>query len=260
MRNLFITTAIATVFAGAAFAEDTMAPAGPILSGEISMDIAETAAGNWGATTGLELGIAAPGIAHGSIDFVATPGGDLAIDGWSMGTSVASVGLSIGDQGGVFVEGENGATLAAPSIKESLQVSVAGAEVALGFGDLASDVTDIENIQGAYTLALGDMDVTTSGDYNLNTKDYALGARVSGLEVAGIGMGSTITYADSIAFEVDANVMGITAYFNGDQDELAQNIGGSYTYNLMGMDVEGGLNYNIDSSEFTPTVGLSFTF
>ena len=64
MRMVFITLA-AIIFAGSANAAD--------LSGEIKSTVAETNAGNWGATTEFTLGIAAGNVANGSIELKAVP-------------------------------------------------------------------------------------------------------------------------------------------------------------------------------------------
>ena len=41
---------------------------------------------------------------------------------------------------------------------------------------------------------------------------------------------------------------------------MAQNVGGSYTYDLSGVELGAGVNYNIDSEEMTPTASVSFSF
>ncbi len=53
---------------------------------------------------------------------------------------------------------------------------------------------------------------------------------------------------------------GLTAYTNGDQDDALQNVGGEYTMMLGGAELEGGVNYNIDNEEFTPTLSVGFSF
>ena len=54
--------------------------------------------------------------------------------------------------------------------------------------------------------------------------------------------------------------MGLSAYLNGDDDELAQNVGGKYEFNWNGLDLEAGANYNIDDEEFSPMVSAAFSF
>ena len=264
MRNLFITTAIASTFAGAAFAQDTAAYAGPKLSGEVSIDIAETAAGDWGGSMGLDLDVDAAGLGSVALGFDATEGNALTLDTWTVGTPVApGLDIAIGNDNGVFVGAEGEQTLAAPGMTTGVQVGIAGAKVAVGWTDWTADLTDINNIQGSYTLGVGGLDVTAAGDYNLNTEDFAVGAEVAGLNVGPAELGGALTYdggTEAIGYEVVAGVMGVTTYLNGDDGEMLQNVGGSYEYGLGGATLSGGLSYNFQSEDVTPTVGVSFSF
>lgn len=264
MGKLFLGTALAAVLSTAAYAQEAAAPAMTSgITGSIEMEFAETAAGDIGATTTLGLGVEAQGIAFGSIDLETENGSALAVDGWALGTVVGPAAISVGDQGGVFVEGENGATLADPAMGESVNVSLGGIGLAVGFNDLSADVTDLSNLQGAYTADMGRFALTAAGDYNLDSEDWALGGRVEGLEVAGVGLGSTLTYGsatEAIGYEVDGSIMGVTAYLNGDDSDMLQNVGAGYTRDLGGLSVGTDVNYNIDTEEFAPSVTVGFTF
>ena len=256
MRNIFITAIAAMAFAGAAHAAE--------VSGEVSLDFAETAAGNWGGTMGLDLGVDA-GQGTVALGFEAVSGGALTLDTWTVGTTVGGVGFAIGNDNGVFVGAEGEHTLAAPAMTESVKVTVGDAAVAVGFTDWTADVTDISNIQGAYTLGgvAGLLDVTAAVDYNLTTENTVLGASVGGFAVGQASLGGAVTYdvdAELFAYEGVANAMGITAYVNGDQNDAFQNVGGSYDYILGGATLSAGANYDVNASEFAPTVGLSFAF
>ena len=256
MKNGFLITTALVMFAGAASAAD--------ISGEVELGFAENAAGNWGGTMALDLGVAAGDLGTVALGFTAAPGGDLNLDTWTLGTTVGAVSVAIGNDNGVFVEGEDGATLAAPAMAESVKVSMGSAAVAVGFTDWTADITDINNVQGAYTLGLGIANVTASGDYNLNSEDWTIGGRaVTAGMIEGVTLGGTVTYGSSnelFAYEADATVYGVTAYLNGDQNDYAQNVGGSYSYLLGGAELGAGVNYNIDSSEVTPTFNVSFAF
>ena len=264
MKNVFLTTTALVFAASVSFAEEATTVITPVMSGEVSLDFAETAAGDWGGTMGLDLDVNADGLASVALGFSAAQGGALTLDTWTVGTAVGGVGLALGNDNGVFVEGEDGATLLAPAMAESVKVTVGDAAVAVGFTDWTADITDISNVQGAYTLGLGIANVTASGDYNLNSEEWAVGGRATteGL-IENVALGGTVTYGSAnevFAFEADATVYGVTGYLNGDTDDTLQNVGGSYAYTLGGAKVEGGVNYNLDSEEFTPTVGLSFAF
>lgn len=262
MRNLLITTALVTSFAGAAMAEDALA--GPFLSGEVSLDFAETAAGDWGGQMGVDLDVTVDGLAFVDLGFDTAADEALTLDTWTVGTVVpGGIELAMGNDNGVFVGAEGEQTLAAPAMTESVKVSVGDAAVAVGFTDWEADITDVSNIQAAYTLDVAGLDMTAAGDYNLNTESFAIGAEVGGLDV-GIGeLGGAITYddgAEAIGYEVVAEAFGVTAYLNGDDTEALQNIGGEYAYGLGGAELTAGANYNLDAEEFQPSVGISFAF
>lgn len=266
MKNAFLTTTALVFVASASFAEDNTTIVTPVVSGEVSLDFAETASGDWGGAMGLDLGINAGELATVDLGFEAVDGGAVTLDTWTVGTTMwgGAVGIAIGDDNGVFVGAEGEHTIAAPAMAESVKVTVGDAAVAVGFTDWTKDVTDISNIQGAYTLGLGVANVTASGDYNLNSEEWAFGGRATteGL-ISNVALGGTVTYGSAnevFAFEADATVYGVTGYLNGDTNDTLQNVGGSYSYALSGATVEGGVNYNIDSEDLTPTVGLSFAF
>ena len=262
-KYLITTSAIAVIFASGALAEDTAA-AGPIVSGEFSIDIAETAAGDWGATTGLDLGIDAVGLATVDLDFGLAADDKIKLDDWAVGTSVGgSIGIGLGTDQGVMPGAEGEQTLAAPAMGTAVKVEVGDAAVAIGLTDMSSDITDISNIQGAYTLNLGMLDVTAAGDYNMDSENIVVGAGVGGLDLGVASLGGALTYdvdGEDIGYEIVADTYGITAYLNGDSDEALQNVGGEYTYMLGGAEVSAGAAYNFDAEEFTPTVGVGFSF
>jgi len=252
MRNVFILAAAAAMTATVAHAE-------PTLSGSMEIEVNKDAE----ATLTLGAGLSAGDLAFGSFNVESVDGGSFDLDQWQMGADVAGATLSFGDQDGVFVEGENGATLAEPAMEESLKVSLGDAQVAVGLTDWNADITDISNVQGAYTVGAGFASVTASGDYNLDSEEYMLGGRASGVEVANIMLGSTLTYGsadEKIAYEVDGTMMGVTAYLNGDDTDTLQNVGASYGRTVAGLDLGTELNYNLDTEEFTPNVTVGFKF
>lgn len=257
MRNVFITTLLAVAFAGAASAQT--------ITGEVALDAAENAAGNWAVTPSFELGVAAGDLATVSLGFIAEDGGAVELDTWTLGTTIGSIGVAIGDDNGLFPGAEGEQTLAAPAMAESVKLSFGDAAVAVGFTDWTNDLTDIGNVQAAYTMAgvAGLVDVTAAVDYNLDTKNTVVGAGVSGLQLGVATLGGAMTYdTDASAFGYEAVVAayGVTGYVNGDNTDALQNVGGSYEYLLGGATLSAGANYNIDTEEFAPTAGISFNF
>ena len=263
MKNTIFSVVALFSLTGVAFAEAEMPAAGPVLSGEAELAITQDANDNCGGAMGLDLGINASGLASVDLDFSATDGNAVTLDNWTVGTDVGGIGIAVGDDNGVFVGAEGEHTLAAPAMTESVKVSVGDAQVAVGLSDWNTDITDISNIQGSYAFNMDAFSLTASGDYNLDTENTVVGGSVAGYAAGNASLGGTVTYdmdAEMFAFEGVANVMGITAYANGDQDDTLQNIGGDYTYMLGGAELTGGANYNMDSEEFTPSVTVGFSF
>ena len=113
-------------------------------------------------------------------------------------------------------------------------------------------------------MDLSILEISTAGDYNIDSQDWVIAGRAdtAGM-IDGVRLGGAMSYgsaSENIGFEADATVMGVTAYLSGDQDDMAQHVGGSYTYNLKGLDLEGAVDYDIDAEAYTPKATLSFNF
>ena len=267
MRNVFITTVAAMAISTAVMAEDTVtkvqAPVAPVLSGEVSLDFAETANDKIGGTMNLDLGVDMGGLATVDLNFEATDGNAITLDTWAVGTTVAGVGVAVGDDLGVMPGAEGEQTLAAPAMAEAVQVTVGDAVVAVGLTDWTADITDISNIQGAYTLNIASLDVTAAADYNMDSENTVLGAGVAGIDLGVASLGGAATYdmdAEVFGFEGVVTSGGITAYLNGDDTDALQNIGGEYEINAAGVKWAAGANYNVDTEDFAPTASVSFSF
>ena len=266
MRNVFITTVAAMAISTAAFAEDTVTatPVAPILTGAVNLDFAETAGTNdIGGTMGVELNIDAGSLATVDLNFKGADGSAIDLDTWAVGTTVAGVGVAIGDDLGVMPGAEGEQTLAAPVMAEAVQVTVGDAVVAVGLTDWSTDITDVSNIQGAYTLNVANLDVTAAADYNLDSENTVLGAGVGGLDLGVASLGGAMTYdvdAETFGYEGVVTAMGITAYLNGDDTDALQNVGGEYAVGVAGATFTAGANYNIDTEDFAPTASVAFAF
>ena len=262
MNKLLLSTAMVFSLAGAAFADtENAAVPGPVLSGEVSLDFTQDANNDWGGAMGLDLGVDVASAATVDLDFSAVDGGNVTLDNYTVGTEVNGVGVAFGDDNGLMPGAEGEQTLAAPAMAESLKVTIGDASVAVGFADFSNDVTDLSNVQGAYTV---NENVTVAGDFNLDTDNVVLGAGLT--DVVNLGeasLGGAVTYdvdGELFAFEGVANVMGATVYANGDQDDAFQNVGGEYSYSLGGAKLTAGANYNLDTEDFAPTASVSFAF
>jgi len=283
MRKVF-TILAATMVAGVASAQEAPAPTVvmPVVSGEVSLDFAETAGGSIGGTMGLDLGIDAGDIAYIDLGLSATDGNAVTLDNWEVGTELGGVGVALGDDINLFSEAEDGSTLSAPGGAESVKVTVGGAAVAVGLTDWTTDVTDFSNVQGSYTI--GDVSelsaITVAGEMDLADDTLLLGAS-AGYGFNDIGLTGHLTWeeagyvsdtvagtsSDLIGYEVVASLGSLTAYANGNNQsideadvEWIQNIGASYEYGLGGATFTAGANYDMVAQELAPTAGISFSF
>ncbi len=269
MRILAIAM-VAAMATTSAMAEETVAvatPTAPVLTGAINLDFAETTAGKTAGTMGVELDFDAGDVATVDLDFKATDGNALTLDTWTVGTTIGALGLAFGDDNGLLPEtGANASadgTLAKPAMTESLALSFGGASVAVGLTDWTTDVSEVSNLQGAYTVDAGIADVTASADYNRTSENTVLGAEVAGLDLGLATAGGALTYdtdAEDWAFEGSVAVDGLSAYINGTDDNRLQHVGGEYVLNYAGAELSAGVDYDTDAKDWTPTAGLSFNF
>jgi hypothetical protein len=269
MRILAIAM-VAAMATTSAMAEETVAvatPTAPVLTGAINLDFAETTAGKTAGTMGVELDFDAGDVATVDLDFKATDGNALTLDTWTVGTTIGALGLAFGDDNGLLPEtGANASadgTLAVPAMTESLALSFGGASVAVGLTDWTTDVSEVSNLQGAYTVDAGIADVTASADYNRTSENTVLGAEVAGLDLGLATAGGALTYdtdAEDWAFEGSVAVDGLSAYINGTDDNRLQHVGGEYVLNYAGAELSAGVDYDTDAKDWTPTAGLSFNF
>jgi hypothetical protein len=266
----FVLAMVAAMATTSALAEETVAvatPTAPVLTGAINLDFAETTAGKTAGTMGVELDFDAGDVATVDLDFKATDGNALTLDTWTVGTTLGAFNLAFGDDNNLMPEtGANASadgTLAKPAMTESLQVTMGGASVAVGLTDWTTDVSEVSNLQGAYTVDAGVANVTASADYNRASENTVLGAEVAGLDLGMVTAGGMATYdmdAEAMAFEGSVAVSGLEAYINGSDTNKLQHVGGEYTMNVAGAELSAGVDYDTDAKDWKPTAGLSFNF
>ena len=269
MRILAIAI-VAAMATTSAMADETVAvatPTAPVMTGAINLDFAETTAGKTAGTMGVELDFDAGDVATVDLDFKATDGNALTLDTWTVGTTIGAVGLAFGDDNGLLPETDANTaadgTLATPTMTESLQLSFGGASVAVGLTDWTTDVSEVSNLQGAYTVDAGIADVTASADYNRTSENTVLGAEVAGLDLGMATAGGMVTYdtdAEDWAFEGSVATGGLSAYINGTDENRLQHIGGEYTLNYAGAELSAGIDYDTDAKDWSPMAGISFNF
>lgn len=259
MRNTLIATAAILGLASAVQAADVTA--------DLGVDVTQNAADDFVATTSIDVALAGT-MGFGTVG-LAVENDTLKLDTYSIGTSVAGVAVSFGDQGDLLgsfggkTEAVGGSTLANPDDDgESLMVNAYGFNAMVGLTDISQDVTDVENVQGAYAYATNGIQLLGGVDYNLDSEELTLMSS-AGYALSGFGLGVTTTYAveaEALGFEADVTAYGITAFANGDKDDMFQNVGAGYYGEVNGMGLYAEAAYNLDAEEFTPAAGLSFNF
>jgi hypothetical protein len=259
MKQILLATVATFALAGTAMSAD--------LDVELGLDLTQNASDKMVADTTIDISMSAPaGIA--SLGLVAD-GDAVKVDSYSLGTVVAGVAVSYGDQGDLLgdfggkTDSVGGTTLANPNDDgESIKVGAMGVSIMVGLTDVTTDITDVENVQATYSLASNGVEIGTGIDYNMDSEEMVLLSR-AGYALDQFGFGLTGTYeveAETYGFEADVTAMGLTAFVNGDDSDMMQNIGGGYTTTINGMGLYAEGSYNLDSEEFTPAVGASFNF
>lgn len=257
--KLLLTTVAAIAMATTSFAAD--------LDASIELEVAkDQTTDKYKGKTTVNLDVASDnGLAFGAISLNSVDNTSVGVDEWHIGTTVAGATVSFGDHGGIMPEavadaGFDTLTDTNAAMEESVQVSALGASVALGFTDIRTDASEITNIQGAYSFGTAIADLTGAIDYNRTSEEYTYAVQ-AGTEIAGLAVGSTVTYALSTwAYEADTTVMGLTAYLNGDENDTIQHVGVSHTRDINGLGLTGEVDYDTDREELSPSVTLSFNF
>ena len=248
-QTLLTTTAISCM----AFS----ALANPI-TGSVEVELKENSSDKWASTTTLGASMSSEGSAFGGFNIESVDGATFALDEWNLGTTVGEVSVSLGDQGDIWIGAEGEHTIANMAMDESLRITMGTTSVALEFEDYKNDISDIESIALASTVDTGALGITGALDYDLDSENWVIGTRVD------MGnYGTALTYSEDtekLAYEVDGNLSGITIYVNGDEDELARNLGASYLVDVSGLDIEPKLNYDLDAEELTPSIVLTLNF
>lgn len=259
MKQILLVVATTFALAGAAVAADT--------SAEIGVDFTQNANDKIVAETSIDIGITAE-IGVGSLGLVAN-GDAIEVDTYSLGTTLGGVAVSFGKQGDLLdgfegkTEAVGGSTLAnLDDSGESVKVAGYGVTAMIGLTDVTTDVTDVKNIQATYAMGYNGVQAGAGIDYNMDSENIVL-MSTAGYAISNFGLGVTGTYdvdAERYAYEADVTAYGITAFMNGDKDDMFQNVGAGYYGSINGMGIYAEGAYNIDSEEFTPAAGISFAF
>ena len=257
MKKIILSTVSYIALTGAAMAAD--------INGEVSVDVTKNSAGDYVATPEIDLAII------GSTSSVAVAftedNGNLTLDGYSIATNIGFTTVSFGDQGDVFeafeggLETVGGLTLADPDDeRESITIARGGAALSIGLTDIATNVSDVENVQASY--AFENLGVALGVDYNLDTDDYVIGS-MADRTYGQFGVGAITTYSsatETFGYELSASLGGVKGFVDGDDSDAIQNVGAGYTGTYQTMSYYAEAAYNIDDEVLTPAIGVAFAF
>jgi len=256
---LFTTAATLALTVSTAYAAE--------ISGKITLDVAENAAGDYAATPGIEMGVEGA-MSMGSIGLIVDANDAVTVDTWSVGAKAGAASVSFGDQGDLMEAFEGGTEAVGGQTLtdlgddyESVQVEVAGVSAMVGFNDITSDVSDVKNVQLGYVADFGKINLASAVDWDKATKDVTLAAS-AGAEISGVTASGTVTYTDAVTgYEVSAGYGAFKGFLNGDENDMTQNVGaGAYHTYATGMSVYAETGYNLDSKDITPAIGVAFNF
>jgi hypothetical protein len=264
MKNTLMATVAAFFVAGSATAAE--------LGRSIGVEITENAAGDYVAETTLGVGASTEtdvGLAFGGFVFESVDGDDLTVDEWQLGINFGQVSASLGEQDDIFVEGgfeivgEDTLALPEDGEVESVIVQWGGASSFVGFEDIASDITEVRNVQLAYSNDVGAFDYHTAIDYNDNTEETTVGF-ASGYDVtADVSVGGVATYAfdaEAFGYEATAGYKFATMFVNGSDDDALENVGSGVNYDFDNLNVYAEASYNIDDEDPTVGMGVALNF
>lgn len=257
-KVLFATTAI-TLAATSAFAAD--------MKGEIALDMVKDANDKFVATPSIEMGVDGE-VGVGSIGLVVDGNDNVKLDTYSLGVKVGEATVSFGDQGDLMeafegsTEAVGGQTLTdLDDDGESIMVQTGNIGVMVGFDDIGTDVSDIKNVQVGAAAELGPVALAGAVNWDKASEDITVGLNAQ-MNYNAINLGGTVTYTEAVTgFELSAGYGNFGAFLNGDENDMAQNIGGGYYGDTgAGLTFYGEVGYNIDAEEITPAAGVKFNF
>lgn len=260
MKKVLIATTALTLSASGAFAAD--------VAGEISLDMVKDANDKFVATPSLEMALEGE-MGVGSIGLVIDNADDtVKLDTYSLGAKVGSAVVSFGDQGDLM-EGFEGSTEAVGGQTltdlnddgESIMVQTGNIGVMVGFDDVTSDMSKIKNVQLGAGTVVGNVGVAGAVNWDKASEDITVGLN-AGMDISSFAVAGTVTYTEAMTgYELSAGYGAVRGFINGDEDDMAQNIGaGYYGSNDAGLSFYAEAGYNLDAEEFTPAAGVTFKF
>lgn len=241
------------------------------ITGTVEVDITENSSNDYISTETIKLGIAGDsGVAFGSINVKTNASDQVVLDEYSIGANLTDqASVSYGDQGDIFIGGGletvGANTIANPSdAGESIILNVRKLSLRGKFSDTDTDISDFDTVQAKYTTTVSKFTVGASVDHTIATDDniYAGSVAFALNESASLSTVAThdASLTDEVAYESILSVGGLSAYVDGNEADWSKNVGAGYkgTWKDLGYYVEA--NYNLDTEETTPAMGVSVAF
>ena len=241
------------------------------ITGTVEVDITENASNDYISTETIKLGIAGDsGVAFGSINVKTNASDQVVLDEYSIGANLsATASVSYGDQGDIFIGGGLEAvganTIANPSdAGESIVLNINNLSLRGKFSDTDTDISDFDTVQAKYSTTVSKFTVGASVDHTIATDDNIYAGSVAFALNESANLSTVVTQdaslTDEVAYESIVTIGGLSAYVDGDEADWSKNAGVGYkgTWKDLGYYVEA--NYNLDTEETTPAMGVSVAF
>ena len=241
------------------------------ITGKVELDITENASNDYISTESIKLGIAGDsGVAFGSIDVKTNASDQFVLDEYQIGANItATTSVSYGDQGDIFIGGGletvGANTIANPSdAGESIVLNISGLSVRGKFSDTDTDISDFDTVQAKYSTTVSKFTVGASVDHTIASDDNIYAGAVAFALNESANVSTVVTQdaslTDEVAYESILSIGGLSAYVDGNEADWSKNVGAGYkgTWKDLGYYVEA--NYNLDSEETTPAMGVELSF
>jgi hypothetical protein len=241
------------------------------ISGTVEVDITENSSNDYISTESIKFDIAGDsGVAFGSIKVKTNASDQFIMDEYSIGANITeTASVSYGDQGDIFIGGGLEAvganTIANPSdAGESIIANIGALSLRGKFTDTDTDISDFDTIQAKWTTSVDKFSVGASVDHTISNDNNVFAGSV-GFDLNESASLSTVvthdeTLANEVAYESIVSIGSLSAYVDGDEGDWSKNVGAGYnsTWKDLGYYVEA--NYNLDTEEMTPAMGVSVAF
>ena len=241
------------------------------ISGTVEVDITENASNDYISTESIKFDIAGDsGVAFGSIKVETNASDQFVLDEYSIGVNITeTTSVSYGEQSDIFIGGGlevvGANTIANPSnAGESIIANIGNFSARALFTDTDTDISDFSTVQAKFTTTVGPASVGASVDHTIATDDNIYAGSVALALNESVNLSTVVTHdasqANEIAYESIVSLGGLSAYVDGDEADWSKNVGAGYkgTWKDLGYYVEA--NYNLDTEETTPAMGVSVAF